>query len=78
MSDEVLELTWRVGQRRGAADGLDAPLYKAYFCLKWGEEIIDHREFTKAELKEEVDRLHKAGERPTEYEEAFKELSSMG
>lgn len=77
MSDEELELTWRVGKGDEPGECTEPPPYKAYFCLKWGDEIIDHREFTKAELKEEVTRLHQAGERPAEYEQAFKELSSL-
>lgn len=76
MADELLELSWLLAKEDGADDH-DVSPYKAYFCLKWGGEIIDQREFTKAELKQEIDRLHKTGERPVEYEQAFKELSSV-
>ena len=78
MADEVLELSWLLAKEDGADDHDDVSPYKAYFCLKWGGEIIDQREFTKAELKKEIDRLHKTGERPVEYEQALKELSSVG
>lgn len=78
MSDEQLELTWHVGKGDGPDERPDTSPCKVYFCLKWGEEIIEHREFTKAELKEELDKLHKAGERPTDYEEALRELSAIG
>ena len=78
MSDEVLELSWLLAKEDEPGERLEESPYKAYFCLKWGPEIIDQREFTKAELKEEVDRLHEIGERPTEYEEALKQLSSIG
>ena len=78
MADEVLELSWLLAKEDGSDEQLAVSPYKAYFCLKWGGEIIDQREFTKAELKKEVDRLHATGERPVEYEQALKELSSVG
>lgn len=78
MSDEVLELSWFLAKEDEPGEHLEVSPYKAYFCLKWGPEIIDQREFTKAELKKEVDRLHEIGETPIEYEQALRQLSSIG
>ncbi len=78
MSGEVLELSWFLRREDGSGERRDMSPCKAHFCLKWGTEIVDHKEYTKAELKEEIVRLREIGERPIEYEEALKELSSIG
>lgn len=78
--EEELELTvtWRVGKGGGGpGERLDTPPYKAYYCLTWGKEIIDHKEFTRAELEQEIDRLSKAGEDITDHEKALRKFSRL-
>lgn len=72
MSDEVLELSWFLRREDKPGERLHVSPYKAHFCLKSGTDIVEHKEFTKAELKEEIVRLREIGERPIEYEEALR------
>ena len=72
MSDEVLELSWFLRREDKLGERLHVFPYKAHFYLKSGTGIIEHKEFTKAELKEEIVRLREIGERPIEYEEALR------
>lgn len=75
--EEEFELTadWFVGKRKGPEKRPDASSYKAFYCLKWGEEIIDRKEFTKQELEVEIDRLRRAGEDSTDHEKALRKFS---
>lgn len=77
MSDEVMELNWFLRKEDKADSRFDSSVYKAHFCLKFGTEIIEHQEFTKDELIEEIRKLRDIGERPMEYEEALRTFSSM-
>ncbi len=79
MSTEVeLELSanWRVSKVHGADKNPGDSQYKAYYCLKWGEEIIDHKEYTRVELEQEISRLHQAGEDATDHERALMQFAS--
>ena len=69
----VLTANWHVGKAGGPSENLDGP--KAYYSLKWGEEVIDHREYTRDELEAEIKRLHRAGEDATDHEKALKKFS---
>ncbi len=77
MSDEVMELNWFLRKEHKADSRFDSSVYKAHFFLKFGTEIIEHQEFTKDELLEEIRKLRDIGERPMEYEEALRTFSSM-
>lgn len=76
MSDEVLELSWFLADEDKRVDVKASP-YKAYFWLKLGTEIVEHKVFTKDELLQEIRRLRDIGERSIEYEEALKEIYSV-
>ena len=77
MSDEVMVLNWFLRKADKADTRFDSSVYKAHFCLKFGTEVIEHQEFTKEELQEEIRKLRETGERPIEHEEALRTFSSM-
>ena len=77
MSDEVIVLDWFLRKQDKTDTRFDSSVYKAHLCLKFGTEIIEHQEFTKEELLEEIRKLRDIGQRPIEHEKALRTFSTM-
>ena len=76
-AEPELELTanWHVSKVQGSGEDQVPTPCKAFYCLKWGDEIIERKEYTQAELEQEIHRLHQAGVDATDHERALRQIN---
>jgi hypothetical protein len=71
------ELRWHIGKEGTPSTRLNLPPFKAFFLWVRDGELVNSADFSKDELKLEIERLQKEGKDAEKFKEAFRRLERL-